>query len=99
MKQEYDELVYVFGKIKSQQIRKVALEQISFKERVRKAAIDGAQLYKKNFVDCEYLICSKAFNEKQYYVAKADKSNYLHLIGVHTELTPEYFFEKCYISE
>ncbi len=28
MKQEYDELLYVFGKIKSQQIRKVALEQI-----------------------------------------------------------------------
>ncbi len=28
MKQEYDELLYVFGKIKSQQIRKVALEQM-----------------------------------------------------------------------
>ncbi len=72
------------------------MEEISFKERVRKAAIDGAQLYKKIFVDCEYLICSKAFNEKQYYVAKADNSNYLHLIGEHTELTPEEFFKKCY---
>lgn len=72
------------------------MEEMSFKERVRKAAIDGAQVYKKNFIDCEYLICSKAFHEKKYYIAKADKSNYLHLIGVHTEMTPEEFFEKCY---
>lgn len=72
------------------------MEEISFKERVRKAAIDGAKLYKENFIDCEYLICSKAFHEKQYYVAKADEGNYLHLIGVHTEMTPKDFFEKCY---
>lgn len=72
------------------------MEEISFKERVRKAAIDGAKLYKENFIDCEYLICSKAFHEKQYYIAKADEGNYLHLIGVHTEMTPKEFFEKCY---
>ncbi len=70
--------------------------EMSFKERVKKAAIDGAKLYKENFIDCEYLICSKAFHEKQYYVAKADEGNYLHLIGVHTEMTPKEFFEKCY---
>lgn len=72
------------------------MEEISFKERVRKVAIEGAKLYKENFIDCEYLICSKAFHEKQYYVAKADEGNYLHLLGVHTEMTPKEFFEKCY---
>lgn len=75
------------------------MKNISFKERVKNVAIDGARLYKENFIDCEYLICSKAFHEKKYYIAKADKGNYLHLIGVHTKLTPVEFFDKCYEGE
>ena len=71
------------------------MTEISFKERVKKAAIDGAKLYKENFVDYEYLICSKAFENRKYFIAKADESNYLHLLGIHTELAPKDFFEKC----
>ena len=72
------------------------MEEVSFKERVRQTAIEGAKAYKKNFIDIEYLLCSKAFHDKGYYIAKADKGNYLHLIGVHTELSAEIFFNKCY---
>lgn len=72
------------------------MEQVSFKERVRQAAIEGAKAYKENFIDNEYLLCSKAFHEKRYYIAKADKGNYLHLLGIHTELSAEEFFLKCY---
>lgn len=71
------------------------MAEISFKERVKSAAIDGAKLYKNNFIDYEYLICSMAFKDKKYYIAKADEGNYLHLIGIHTELSPKEFFQRC----
>ncbi len=67
---------------------------ISFKERVKNAAIENAFLYKDIFIKYEYLVCSKAF-EQGYHIIKADKGNYLHLIGIHTNLTPDDFFDKC----
>lgn len=67
---------------------------ISFKERVKNVAIENALLYKENFMKYEYLVCSEAF-EKGYHIIKADKGNYLHLIGIHTTLTPDEFFDKC----
>ena len=69
-----------------------------FAERVRNEAIANAKLYKDNFVDYEYLICSEAF-EQGFHIIKSDKGNYLHLIGIHTELSPEQFFEKCVSEE
>lgn len=69
-------------------------EIVSFKQRVKNEAIKNAKLYKQNFIDYEYLICSKAF-ENGYHIIKADSSNYLHLIGVHTKLSPKDFFNKC----
>lgn len=71
---------------------------VSFKERVRKEAIANAKFYKENFVDQEYLVCSEAF-EKGFHIIKSDKGNYLHLIGIHTELSPEQFFDKCVLEE
>lgn len=71
---------------------------VSFKERVRNEAIANAKFYKANFVDYEYLICSEAF-EKGYHIIKSDKGNYLHLIGIHTELSSEEFFNKCVLGE
>ena len=71
---------------------------VSFKERVKNEAIANAKLYKDNFIDFEYLVCSEAF-ENGYRIIKADKGNYLHLIGIHTELTPEQFFDKCVSEE
>lgn len=74
------------------------MAQSSFKERVKNAAIEGAKIYQEKFVECEYLLCSKAFQKKGYYIAKADEGNYQHLIGVHTELTPKEFFVRCYVG-
>ena len=70
----------------------------SFKERVKNEAIRNAKLYKTNFVDFEYLVCSEAFDD-YYHIIKSDKSNYLHLIGIHTDLAAEAFFDKCYNKE
>lgn len=33
--------------------------------------------------------------QKHLKKVKADKGNYLHLIGIHTTLTPDEFFDKC----
>lgn len=67
---------------------------ISFKERVKNAAISNAKWYKEDFIKYEYLVCSDAF-ENGYQIIKSDKGNYLHLIGIHTTLTPDEFFDKC----
>lgn len=71
---------------------------VSFKERVKNEAIANAKFYKTNFVDHEYLVCSEAF-ENGFHIIKSDKGNYLHLIGIHTELSPEQFFDKCLSEE
>lgn len=71
---------------------------VSFKERVRNEAIANSKFYKANFVDYEYLICSEAF-ENGFHIIKSDKGNYLHLIGIHTELSSEQFFDKCVSEE
>ena len=68
---------------------------VSFKERVKNEAIANAGLYEANFINFEYLICSEAFDDL-YHIIKSDKGNYLHLIGIHTNLTAEDFFDKCY---
>lgn len=68
---------------------------ISFKERVKNECIKNVKLYEDNFIKFEYLICSEAF-EKGYCIIKSDKGNYLHLIGIHTRLSPEDFYDKCY---
>lgn len=72
------------------------MEEVSFKERVKNTAIAEAKNYKKNYVDYEYLVCSSAFEIKNYYILDAKEDNYQHLIGVHSLIEPKDFFEKCY---
>ena len=67
----------------------------SFKTRVKDEAIKYAKDYKDIFVEKEYLIFSNSFNIQPYYLLKAYKGNYLHLIGVHSTLNPEEFFDRC----
>ena len=71
-------------------------EKTSFVERVRKTLIKCSKAYKKNFVDFEYLICSKAFEKKKYYIINAKEDNFQHLTGVHANVSPLDFFNKCY---
>jgi len=68
----------------------------TFKGRVRRELIAAAKNYKEIYVDYEYLICSKAFVEQEYYIVCAEKDNFQHLTGVHSLLSPQIFFDKCY---
>lgn len=70
--------------------------QVSFKERVKESLISYAQDYKAYYVNYEYLLCSKAFSRSAYYIVSAHEDNYLHLTGVHTNLSAAVFFWKCY---
>lgn len=39
------------------------MNNISFKQRVCQSIIDQSKIYKKIFIDRQYLICSKCFND------------------------------------
>ncbi len=68
---------------------------ISFKERVRRIANEGAIKYKEVFMNYEYLICSEAFADKGYYIIKGEAGNYKHLLGINSILSPIDFFNRC----
>lgn len=69
---------------------------MTFKERVVSVAISQAPLFKRAYIDYEYLICSDAFKVRDYYILSAHADNYQHLVGVNTPgLSPEAFFQKC----
>lgn len=70
------------------------MEEISFRERVKKVAIQEARKYKEVYIDYEHLIFASCF-EKKYYIITGTELNYLHLIGVHTSLSKETFFDRC----
>lgn len=72
------------------------MDKISFKERVRQTVITCSKKYKNNFVDYDYLVCSKAFYKQSYYIISAHEDNYQHLTGVHSLISPQEFFKKCY---
>ena len=67
----------------------------SFKERVRLELIKAAKKYKEIYVDYEYLICSEEFAKRSYYIVDAEKDNFQHLTGVHSQISAQIFFDKC----
>lgn len=70
-------------------------EIVSFKTRVKDVAIKIAQDYYSEYVCWDYLLVSDAFKRAPYYIVKAEKDNYLHLVGVSTCLSAVAFFDKC----
>lgn len=68
----------------------------SFKQRVCETAISCSKLYKTEFIDYNYPICSKAFVVKPYYIINAHADNFQHLLGVHSLISAKEFFEKSY---
>ena len=76
-------------------IGKASMPEISFKERVRIEIIHAAANYKRNFVDCEYLVCSEAYTEHKFFIIDGKAENYKHLTGVNSALDPITFFNKC----
>ncbi len=71
------------------------MEEESFKEHVRKEMMKEAKRYKEIYVNYEYLICSEAFEKRNYYILDAEKDNFQHLTGVHSKIRAQSFFEKC----
>lgn len=61
-------------------------EQKSFKTRVKEEAVRCSKIYKDLFVDYDYLLCSEAFTDAEYYIIQAHEDNYEHLTGVGTNL-------------
>lgn len=62
-----------------------------FKERVRLEIIKAAKKYQEVYVDYEYLICSEAFKQNHYYIIDAQKDNFQHLTGVHSQISAQIF--------
>lgn len=69
---------------------------VKFEERVKETIISYAQKYKEYYVSYEYMILSKAFTSKKYYIVSAKEDNFLHLTGVNSSLNPKDFFNKCF---
>ena len=57
------------------------VKQTSFKTRVKEIAITESKRYKEVFIDHQYLICSKDFHKKDYYILAAEKDNLSIKIG------------------
>lgn len=71
------------------------MSEKSFKERVREEMINAAIQYKQVYVDYEYLICSEAFVEQDFYIVAGREDNFQHLTGVNSTLSPKEFYFKC----
>ena len=66
-----------------------------FKTRVKETVIKAAKEYQDYFLDYDYLLCSDAFINNDYYIISGTKTNFKHLTGVVVENdSPEIFFEK-----
>ena len=51
------------------------MSEKSYKERVREEMINAAIQYKQVYVDYEYLICSEAFVEQDFYIVAGREDN------------------------
>ena len=67
-------------------------DQVSFKTRAKDTAISIAPDYYSYYVCRDYLLISDAFKNSPYYIVRAEKDNYLHLVGVSTKLSATAFF-------
>ncbi len=66
-----------------------------FKKRIKSQLIIASRAYFKLINKVIILKSENFINKKMYYLA-FDKTNFLHLTGVITSLSPKIFFEKCF---
>ena len=71
-------------------------KEVSFKTRVKETAIIYAKEYQSYYVNKEYLLISDALCSYKFCIIKAEKDNYLHLLGITTRFSASVFFDKCY---
>ena len=65
----------------------------SFKESVQLKLMDCAVLYYELLVQKDYLIFSRNFRYRKYYIVSAFEDNFLHLTGVQTSLEAKTFLK------
>ena len=70
-------------------------EVVPFKTRVKNTIIQAAQQYNDYLVGYDFLIYSSKFTNREVYIVSPQKTNFLHLTGVRTSLSPIEFFNKC----
>lgn len=67
---------------------------IPFKQRALQLLIIGAQEYSK-LLGVDFILQSSNFVNRDEYILRFYKGNYLHLTGVKTKLKANDFFDKC----
>lgn len=67
----------------------------SLEQRAKRVMISSATDYKSVFLDHDYLIYSRGFTVKPYYIISAQEGNYKHLTGVVSDLSPYEFYLRC----
>ena len=67
---------------------------VPFKETIRLKLIEAANNY-ASLLNRQIVIASPIFIVQKQYVVRFYDTNYLHLTGVKTELSPRLFFQKC----
>lgn len=68
---------------------------LPFKTKAKDNIIEYSSQYESALARNEYLVCSKVFQSKPYYIITFETGNYLHLTGVNSRLKAEEFFSKC----
>jgi len=67
-------------------------EKISFESRVVSQIIEVVKLYKREFIDKEYILISSSMADKKFFHISSKSLNFLHLTGVKTYLKPKQFY-------
>jgi len=72
------------------------MDNISFKETIRNRLIESAKKY-YSLINKKIIISSECFTIKKEYVIRFYETNFLHLTGVKTFLSPLEFYKKCFV--
>ena len=68
---------------------------IPFKETVKNRLIESARKY-QSLIGKKIVITSESFILKKEYIIRFYETNFLHLTGIKTSLSPLKFFSKCF---
>ena len=71
------------------------MDIIPFKETIKIRLIESARKY-QSLINKKIIIASESFVMKKEYVVCFYETNFLHLTGIKTSLSPLDFFKKCF---
>ena len=71
------------------------MDNVPFKETIRNRLIESAKKY-YSLINKKIIISSECFTMKKEYIIRFYETNFLHLTGVKTFLSPFEFYKKCF---